>query len=371
MNSLLDLTLYLSVFALSATLLVIARKTKYRTLSILALLLPILLAGLRFAVGIDYESYATISKTLSEMPLLTFFSSAASNVYEPTMFLFSRISAFFGDNNIIFFTIYSALTIIPIYLAARKINPKYAWLVLLFFLLLFFAPSLNTIRQYAAIAITFFATVSLVYDNKTPKRKLLEFLALILLASLLHTSAICAITLPIIYLISQKFANKTLIQNILYYSLFVIASFFIAQFLITNIADIPILNKYAYALAWQDEIGPVPNLFAKLIPIIIGAVFFKQLIQKDRRNSFYFALTFIALATSLFGYIVPYGYRLSDYFNIFQILLFTNIISSTKEPLDRKVYIALFIIYGVAYFTYSAFLNNSYGIFPYQFIFLQ
>ena len=367
MDNLISLFFYLSLFALSASLIFLGQKYRRKSLTFIGLLLPILIATLRFNTGIDYPNYVEISKNLANLSFFEFLQSNYAAIYEPTLFIFSSISQLLSNTDILLFFFYSALTILPFYFAIKRIGPEHTWLAMLVYLLIFFAPSLNAMRQYAAISVTFLATTIYLYESRLSFRhRLYIFLALILGATLVHSSAICMIVIPIVYWFSQKFTQKTPAQNVIYFSIFAALALAIIVPLLLNLDSIPFLNRYSHYVSWSLDSAPTPNPIPKFLPVLVGSLFLRQLMRQDKRNVFYYLLTFVTFASSLFGFIIPYGYRLSDYFFIFQIPLFINIVRSTKSPKDRKIIIVLLISYALFYFIYSSFLNDSHGIFPYQ-----
>jgi hypothetical protein len=332
----------------------------------LGLALPILVAGLRYMVGIDYENYIDIIDALAGIDISTYVSSYM-NIFEPTLFIFAKTSHIFGDNFILFFVIYSALTIVPFYIGMKKLTKGKEWLAILLFLLVFFSPSLNAVRQYAAISLAFLGTV--IYLQRATVAYRTKFLTLLLAAILIHSSAICTLLIVPMVWVAKILSKKNLLQNVFYCSIATIAIFLAAKFAIDNLSSIPILNKYAYSLGFVFEEGsPTPNLIAKLTPILIASVFLVRLRSKYKNATFYFIATFMTLAMSLLGFVVPFGYRLADYFGIFQIPLLLSVIGLANTNEKQRIFVLLAILYGVVYFLYSAFLNDSHGIFPYSFV---
>lgn len=369
MDNLFSLAIYLSVFALAAICVYLGEKTKRNSLIAVGLLIPILLAGLRYMVGIDYENYANIAHNLSGLSIADFFSSGLAGIYEPTMYLFSKLSYLLFSSDTIFFAAYASLAIIPFYFAIRRLNPKYSWLAVLLFLLIFFAPALNTIRQFAAIGIAFYAVID--YFKPKPQTKLsprTRFIIIILLAASVHVSALCMLLLVPLYFLAQKLSTQKPLKQIIVYSFLAIALFAIAAFLIDHINSIPILNKYSYYVNWiaGGDAGPTPNLIAKIFPIVVASIFLRPLIRDDKINALFYGFLYVALAMSMLGLVIPYGYRFADYFSIFQIPLFLSIIKISRPISRQKVYALILVAYGLTYFLYSAFYNNSYGVFPYQ-----
>ncbi|MFV0484949.1 MAG: EpsG family protein [Candidatus Saccharimonadales bacterium] len=374
MDSMVSLVFYLAMFSLAVALVYAGGKTKNKFLTFAGLAIPIVVAALRYKTGIDYSNYTNITNLLSKMSPNDFFSSPYSSIYEPTTYFITQIAYLLGGGDVLFFGIYAAIVMLPFYFAIKRIKPEATWIAVLLYLLIFFAPSLNGIRQYAAISITFCATIFLYYPKVQKSRyRLVKFVAAVLIATSIHSSAICALAIPVVYWISQKLANKTTSKLIIYHGLLIVVIFTMAYLAVKNIDSIPFLNRYSHYLGWAEEGMDIntPNLIPKIVPVLIATVFIGGLKKRDKKSVFYYTMTCIAFATSLLGFIIPYGYRLSDYFFVFQIPLLISIVANAKPANRKQIYMLILIAYGVVYFLYSSLLNNSHGIFPYQFIFLQ
>ena len=136
MDNLVSIIFYFIFFAASATFLYMGQKYRSKTLTVFGLLIPILVAALRYDTGIDYLNYVSISDQLSTLSISEFAQSIYSSLYEPSLFLFSHISRAYLGNDIILFALYATIIIVPFYFAIKRINPKYVWLSTLLYLLI-------------------------------------------------------------------------------------------------------------------------------------------------------------------------------------------------------------------------------------------
>ena len=366
LSSIISLWFYLATFALCAAMIGYGEKYQKRWLRVLGLAIPILVAGFRYNVGIDYGNYTRIGADLATFDYQTY-STRFATTYEPTFYLFAKISNFFGPNFVVFFLLYAIITIVPAYLAIRKVSPKYSWLAMLLYLLLFYATTLNVMRQLAAAAICFFAATCYIYDKRDRWRKVARFALLILLAYLVHTSALLMIIFLPLHYFCKYLAKRDTQRIIIYHILFSIAVIAILVVLILNIGDIPLINKYAMYLERDTGSGmPVPNPIPKLLPLLVGILALPKLLKRDKNNVFFFTMICMAIITTVPGYFIMFGYRMADYFAPFHIRMFTSIIQNMTPTKRCHTYITALICYGVLYFIYSAMLSNSQGIFPYK-----
>ena len=369
MANLADIIFYLAIFAVSAGLIYIGNKHQRRAVTALGLLVPIVYAAVRLNVGVDYVNYTNIANELSQVTLSEFLNSGYSIIYEHSIYYIVQFARLFPFWEVIFFGFYATITILPFYFGVRKINPKYTWLAILFYLLMFFAPSLNGMRQFAAISIIFYATISYIYSQKAQLAKIFYFLAMIFIATFLHSSAVCGIIiLPLIWM--AKMLTKKPAGRILFYSLLAMGGLLLLElFVVQNAEHIPLISRYAHYLAWDKDGAPIPNLIPRLFPLFVGGWMLLKEKARNPRVIAYYALLVLALVLTFLGFLVPYGYRMSDYFLIFQIPLFIEAVMGAKTTGQQRVYLKIFIAYAIVYFLYSSALNNSHLLFPYQFIF--
>ena len=364
-----DVVFYLALFAVSAALVYFGEKKQRRTLIAGGLLVPILYAATRLSVGVDYDNYVDIVNDLSRVSLGEFLNSGFSIIYEHSIYYITQFAKLFPVWEVVFFGTYATITILPLYFGMRKISRKYSWLAVLLYLLMFYAPALNGMRQFAAISVMFYATISYIYSQKAGLAKVVYFLALVTVATFLHSSAICGVMiLPIVWL--ARALVKKPAGRIIFYSLFIMGAVMLLElFIVQNVEHLPFLNRYAHYLSWEKDSAPLPNLISKIFPLLLGGwmLFKKEL--KNERTVIYYALMCLTLVLAFLGFLVPYGYRMSDYFLIFQIPLFIEMVVGAKTAGQRKVYLKALIGYALVYFLYSSALNNSHMIFPYQFIF--
>ena len=322
----------------------------------------------RYKVGIDYENYTRIVEKLSSVGWDEFTTNKIYAIYEKSLYVLSIIAVSFPMKEFIFFGFYAVITILCFYFGSKKISEKYTWLSMLLYFLIFLAPSMNGMRQYAAISLTFFASMGLLYDEGELLRKNLKFIALVLLASLLHSSAILALFVIPIKFVATRMSGYNATKIVCRTFLFAAAIVLLGYLVIKNIEVIPIVNKYKYYLNWDVTEAPTPNLIPRIIPVIVGFWLLPNMLKKSSKNYvFYYLMSVIAFLGSLLGYIVPYGYRVADYFLVFQIPLFIDLIKNT--PIKKeKLFIIILIGYGLLFFLYSSFFHDSHGIFPYQFL---
>lgn len=368
MDNISSLIFYLVLFGISILCFYRSSKLKNnfiaRVYTIIGLSIPVLIATLRYQVGVDYPSYVQSAIELSRVSFPDFLIGNAS-YFEPTMYLISKFT-FAGHNHAaLFFGVYAAITSIFFYLAAKRFSVNHWWIIMALYLLVSFSPSLNTVRQFASIAITFFAST---YIIKSKEQSWKKFSIYMVIAFLFHSSAvIAAVLLPLLRYVSRHDNRKTrivlLVRNIVIASLV----YLLLYSFVYLIPEISFLEKYATFI--QDAgvlANHPPNPIVKVAPILVSFIFFKKLNKLDLNFTYYYSILFVALALSLIGDFIPQGYRLADYFTAYYFIVFASLLDVSKRY--KIIFIPMILIYGIIYFTYSTFINNSYMTFPYQFI---
>lgn len=227
----------------------------------------------------------------------------------------------------------------------------------------FYFMTMNGMRQFCALAITFYATRYL------PKKKYFRFILLVLIATLFHQSAIIGI-LP---LGLEVFHWKTLSKNQ-------------KRFIGLMICAIPFAMVGGYMLLGRYERYFRDVSFDIGFMILLKLIFFFFMVlfvfkiqglqghydseisiqQEDKENLLLIPFCYFAgLCLAALGYIFPYTDRISWYFYISEGL-FMGILMKDKAPLNRFI-VGICVAGVMGYnFVYSM-LNNSQGTMPYMF----
>ena len=176
-----------------------------------------LLSMFRFGSGTDYFGY------------LMYYSSSPDTMWDSIQYqshmdigyrvLMGLIKSF--NLNFDFFIMFISLVIMFMYLKVIRENSEFKLLSLLIFYAIYYSIYVNSaLRQGIAMAIFFVAFYKYFKEEKTFK-----YLALIILASLFHSSALIMTLMPIVrYIHKRMFNNKMLNIMLLAFSLFLCLS---------------------------------------------------------------------------------------------------------------------------------------------------
>lgn len=236
MSAISSILLYTVVFGLSAFIIQFGYKHKSKTLQGVGLLFPILLGGLRYDVGLDYMSYFNAYADIVN-PQSTLRYEGTPGL-EITFRIIAHISDFLISSPVLLFTVYCAITVLAFYAALRVMRPKNVGFAMFFFYTIFFLNSFNIMRQGAAMSIS---SLALVYYARGRKKK---SLALILLASLFHISALLLLLYVFIeYLMERHYLRR---RRIAKFSRLFIKLFLISIFVVVIGLSVTAVGLYVY-----------------------------------------------------------------------------------------------------------------------------
>lgn len=377
MSDHLSLFFYLSVFSVSS--LFVALYCKYQEKKLLSrmmlvgsILPPILLSGLRYIVGVDYWSYDEKFHLVADAnwsDLIGMWSKAYWNYMEPSFFLIAKITSLVTESSWLMFTVYATITVVGFYAGILKTKSRYVALMVFLFLMLLFPQSLNAVRQLAAMAVIFYATVCLLNGGKGR-----YFILLNTTAALLHYTAIIYLPLGCIYirLRSKGILNNINIKHIIVSVLAIIGATIAGYFVTLHLS---ILDKFKVALMTMMESSIttgawLSTLFNNLIKFGFVALFYNRIITRRTEARFYFLL--FAIGTSLF-LVFPishvFFFRLSLYFTMFFIVLLPILMEVTSGRVLRCAVVIGIVSLGVFSFVRANYGQDPIHIIPYSSVF--
>ncbi len=355
-------------------------------LLILGIILPlVLIAALRYNVGIDYGEYYKAYKIIMEKKsiklLFTYYSR------EPLFVLATYIGGFLDifNNSIPVFAVYSLIFVGFIFSGIKYFKDKISVpLAMFIFCMTYYLVSLSLVRQMMAVAIVFWN-----FRNILDKKPI-KYLIFTVIAGMFHKTAYIMIFL---YLLNYKINSRKI--NKIYYILIVLSpiliypAYKIIKFII-NITGI-----YSEYLELVPEISLTFLLY--VIPIlVILTINKKEILKLDSRYEILFRILYMQIPIQLLGCFISTIDRLALYFGIFQIIAiplilkinFNNKLDNkylSKLPVkvqnccknlyvklnNEKIWKIIIISWYIFYFVVMYLILNSNGVFPYQTILLK
>lgn len=345
-----SIIVYLGLAALNFFVAKFAELTNNKKAVWLIVFVLSLIAGLRaLSVGIDSANYNRLFELIT---------SGNQNQIYGVEYVFIYICNFFlnlwNNTNFVFF-IFALLShgLIIFTLWKNREHISFRWGVFSYYIM-FFAFSLNGMRQFIAVAFVIYAT------NFAREGKYLKFVLMILLASLFHLSAFVGFAyilyeLPFI----KRYDTK---RKVLLIVLCCAISVF-ALFLVGNLFS----NYSGYFANQATSVGIM--MFVKLLMLILAiAVIGIPVDEGDRQTCGMFAV-FYALGISLnsLSYMFLYMGRIGLYFYVMEAF-FIGWIFKVK---NHSIWIVLLKLgYGLLllYFLFDLLVSNRQGELPYRFI---
>lgn len=332
--------------------------------SVLAVLPPIIIAGLRDSiVGTDMEVYIVPvynSVSSNGQGLMEFFE--ANDDMEKGYLLLNYVFAQFTDEPFFLLTCIHTLIMVPLYVVAMKWRAQLSPVLFMFvFYMIFYQESLSIVRQSIALSFSMLAFTLFL------ERKYIYYILYMVLAFLFHQTAVIALSLPLAYLMVDRFS----IREYYYYYIgiaLVIALFFLSldNILIWMIENDYIDLKFLKYTSADNTFTPVlgtTNLAVKIVTIAYF-VYIMIINKADTILKFFLVMAVLDMLFSLCALIVSPLDRISLYFRLvscisipYAIYNYPILFDDDDAPYTRPI-IGLFGLLLFAYWFYVYMLGN-------------
>lgn len=326
---------------------------------LLIIVTPVFISTVRYGIGTDYFRYVVHYNRISTWSFETAWITYSK---EPLYYFLQKATGVLFDAEWGFFFISSL--IIHLFLISgidyfkKTISMSLALFIYYFYL---FSFGLNGISQMLAMSIIFF---SLRYIQE---HKFIKFLIFVIIATLLHRSAIVCLVFYIVNIKNQK-AFKGVLTNLVYYSaillspvlLLVVIRIFSGSGLFASYEGFVVANDLNMSFGFLLYILPI------LIPMI---VFKKQMVNRDYKNNQIFDLILMNIPFQYVGYYIDWGSRMAYYTNFAYIIGVPLLVKSLKNRNNKILIFAYYIIYFIIFYVHKYMYIASSNVFPYQTIF--
>ena len=274
------------------------------------------------------------------------------------MMIINIINMLSIDYQVIFF-IYSVIIMSGVFYFIKKLSPFKKLSILLFVTVgIFYFSTFNGIRQWAAISIGLIAIVKLI------EKKHIQFLILVILATLFHLSALL---LFILIFFKIRFSKFYLIGIFLAS----ILSIEIFLFLMNNTK----YSIYLDLLRFDSQGNPL-LLMIYISVLVYTLLFFKYFNKNSILNTSEIVLlnmNLMSILVLIIGYIMKIDFltlmRVNMYFQIQLIIFIPMMIYKLKNQQIRFMLIYLGIVFLFSYFFVTIYKNGIiYNLVPYKHI---
>ncbi|WP_197286279.1 EpsG family protein [Pedobacter sp. PACM 27299] len=281
-----------------------------------------LLAGLRYKVGADWNSYFEFYQETTD---------AVEIGYATLNNVFSKLSVPYN----VFLLFINGISLILMYIFLRKHSLVLVIGMLIFYSDLFLYFNLSGIRQAIATAITCYSITYAI------NRQFVKFSLLVVLASCFHLTAL--VFFAAYFLPRKKFST---FQLLFFAGGFLSFSFFINYF--SELITLYTMKNAEFYLTQQVKSENLLGLFyvgiAKRL-IIVGLIFgFGRKIINNGNFRYFFNIYLFGLAIYLTSYMISpdIGVRLSSYFITFEMVIAGNLLYFTKSRNTRLLIVTIF-----------------------------
>lgn len=363
MNNLISLLIYLLAFGVSILGAYQYSKDKStysfgrKVLYYVFITFPIIfIQGLRYDVGTDYLSYVD----------LVYGFNNNNNLYlswyrnEPLFILLGRLSYELSNKSVWGFFLVDAVlmnTILFRTVDYYKNEISVTWLYFAYYMLCF-PYFLNAERQGLAVAIIWMSTIYI------REKKYVKFLICVLIALLLHNTAIAGL----LFLVIEYMKNKNKILHVFFLSGLACMPFAFGAIINFLGNRFLIFSKYTkFITNGESSSSNVNFIFMFFLSIILFVVLHRYYGTKLDKFGV-LSLVVLQVSSFLLNIYIDWGFRMSYYFQIGMMYAYAYALPRIKNRLTRYLFIMIYVVSLLFYFIYKFYIQGNCEIFPYRFI---
>lgn len=344
------------------------RKNKAFVLSVIAILIPSLLAGLRSTrIGTDVGYYVmnNFETAIASDSFLRYMKVVYAK--EPLyLLLVYGVAKTVGNIQWLLF-VFGVITIGGIYIGAWKLR-RYCSVpvVLLIYYFLYYNDSLNMVRQHMAMAILFAGMYALF------SRKYKNYGIYVLIATAVHTIAILGfIFIAIHWFVCKKNLEKKR-RSVQLKTILLVAMAIMAVFGINLIASVFVnsgLLDSRYLLYFQSKSGSSHNIDTLIYIVeLIFLFLYNRSFEKKVFEFDYLKLNAILNVIFLqLARFMAYGHRISLYFGVINVFLIGQFPRKEKNAKTRILIIGCMLVFFFLYWMFIYCIAGVSETYPYEF----
>ncbi|WP_239745302.1 EpsG family protein [Mammaliicoccus sp. F-M27] len=264
---------------------------------------------------------------------------------DKTFYLVVRALNFIGVEESLIVVLFSILFLISVFWMIYKYSNNTLISITLFICLGYLFFSLTGLRQ------TFALTFIIISYKYLRERNIYKFIILVLLASLFHSTALVfLIAYPLVYM---KLGIKHVVVLIIAFLINILFNTQIYSLLKNFIFN----EQYEYYLNNKESLN-YSGFLIQLSIFLFCLLFKKTSLTNSPKNITFYNLIFIGLIFQLFATNIAVVFRISLYFSIFSIILFSNVISSFKDVYIKILVNIIVIVILIMYLFISGYYEG-------------
>ena len=323
---------------------------------LVALAIPVLLAGLRWQVGTDFGNYQSLYKLINSFTMLEEFSNQSGRTEWGYMLLNVLAFRVFQSEQMVFFL--SSLLIYGLFFLGfwKEHETGSIMLSLYIFYMCFFPQSMNIIRQYLAMGVLFLA------QRYIWQRKPVRFCIGVVLASLFHNTAL--LFLPFYFAYGETRERKWIRWGILMGLLVLLGAFSVGSSVTGSLMSL--LGEENLEIT-SGAMGM--GIFLKRIPLLaVIAWRYRAMVQRDQRCKLWVFFYVVSILLYQFGYFYIVFNRVALFFETSLLYLLPHSIRSIPGRGERLMTGIALVLYLGIWGIQSMVMDNLGGCMPYQWI---
>ena len=348
------MTPYLLVFSFCLILFIIGAKRNKIFLFISCIVLS-LFAGFRdIGVGTDTtiysENYFKIASSVKDLSEL--FSLEDDDASEKGYLFLNWFGTFLSSHYWIALFLTELCICSLFYLGVFRLkgdNKINIYFVSISFFFLIFNPSLNYMRQYCAVMISFLAFSYYI------EKKYLKYTMFVIVAQTFHTSAFVSLIIPFIYEICYMKSNKEKLVVLFFLLVFGFILFYGYYFVLEFIGNLGVFKE-----AYMERYGELSQFEGKerigLVPLFISLWFLFLMLLSYRNNVidrnqffFHFVINLFYIGCLFLSLYSLFLFRIGFYFYVIDIFFFILELSSLHTNKILKITSSVFLFLSWVY----------------------
>lgn len=324
---------------------------------IIAIMIPVVVAMLRYDNGADYLMYLRMMKLAEQTGSSASSFTKIKSIEVGYWFLLKLCGKVWPGQYFITYGVIAFIICGFCYVAIWQQSPNPALSVYLFFASGIYFDSFNGLRQYIAVAIIVFSY------KYIPNRKFGRYLIMVIIAFTFHYSAVLAI--PVFFIryikIDLKKACTIIIGclaggTIIFKLVSVLLSFTRYKFFLTSV-----------------EYKAQPTTSTILFTTVISLISYGYIVYKKKNVSerFQQMMNFQILpwCTAILSITIPLAWRVQYYFMFFEIIYVPAFLLEVKSKKTRRVLTMIVVCMYTLITFWGMIQNNWYGALPYNYYF--
>ena len=320
----------------------------------LAILIPSILAGMRFNVGTDYVRYYSLFDNIKNFSFLQILTGKHYFKSEIGFLMLSKFLSIFFTPKQIFGILYLTMIILFSYTILRDYRRCNLSFIYFLFLIIHFTQSLNLLRQYLSIILVFF---SMKYIFECDRKKYIFFISV---SASIHLSTLCALPMWMLW-DHKKSENISKRKFMLIFISILIVVFFWRNIYSLLLPHFLFLRRYRNYLYNREA-----NNYTFWLKLAITLAFlYINRKQTDNRSIFFTNLLILSNITQFIGFYVPSVKRISLFYSFHLITMFPDFVNIFKHQ-DKMLVELIIAVINIFYFFIWSFILKQSHIIPYQ-----